>query len=115
VLYGDFWPGNVLYRADKLLAVIDWEDAGRGDPLADLANARLEITAQWGAPAAAEFTRRYRAPVPCLDCAALPCWDLCAALRPAGRLAGWGLDAAARERFRKRHRAFVDWALALPR
>jgi aminoglycoside phosphotransferase (APT) family kinase protein len=43
LLHGDFWPGNVLWKEDRLVAVIDWEDAALGDPLADFANSRLEI------------------------------------------------------------------------
>lgn len=40
LLHGDFWPGNILWRDGQLVAVIDWEDAAIGDPLADLANSR---------------------------------------------------------------------------
>jgi len=43
LLHGDFWPGNTLWKQGRLAAVIDWEDAALGDPLADLANARLEL------------------------------------------------------------------------
>src|SRR5690606_1157569 len=42
VLHGDFWPGNVLWRDGRIAAVLDWEDAAVGDPLSDLAAARLE-------------------------------------------------------------------------
>lgn len=42
LLHNDFWPGNLLWNAGSLVAVIDWEDAALGDPLADLANTRLE-------------------------------------------------------------------------
>src|SRR5262249_7766747 len=42
LLHGDFWPGNLLWRDGALVGVIDWEDAALGDPLADLANSRLE-------------------------------------------------------------------------
>ena len=42
LLHGDFWPGNLLWKDGRLVAVIDWEDAALGDPLADLANSRLE-------------------------------------------------------------------------
>ncbi|MEM6929386.1 MAG: phosphotransferase, partial [Myxococcota bacterium] len=43
VLHGDFWSGNVLWRDGQLVAVLDWEDAARGDPLSDLAGARIEL------------------------------------------------------------------------
>ncbi|GBF07748.1 hypothetical protein DAERI_170007 [Deinococcus aerius] len=108
-LHGDFWPGNVLWREGRLAAVIDWEDAALGDPLADLANARLETLFFYGRGAMDELTRRYRAGSG-LDFAALPFWDLWAALRPAGRLAGWGLDARTEETLRARHRWFVRQA-----
>lgn len=112
LLHGDFWPGNTLWRDGALAAVIDWEDAGYGDPLADLANGRLEIAMLLGAAAMREFTRRYRALMGTLDYAGLPAWDLCAALRPAGRMSSWGLDPAALRRMRRGHREFTGQALA---
>jgi aminoglycoside phosphotransferase (APT) family kinase protein len=116
LLHGDFWPGNTLWRYGKLAAVIDWEDAGYGDPLADLANGRLEIAMLLGTAAMREFTRHYRALMGSLDYTGLPAWDLCAALRPAGKMASWGLDAAALGRMRRAHREFTGQALAaLPR
>jgi methyl-accepting chemotaxis protein len=42
----------------------------------------------------------------------LPYWDLAAALRPAGKLAGWGLAPATEARMRARHRWFVAQAFA---
>ncbi len=48
LLHGDFWPGNLLWKEGGLVAVIDWEDAALGDPLADVANARLEILWAFG-------------------------------------------------------------------
>ncbi len=87
ILHGDYWPGNTLWRNGRLVAVIDWEDAAIGDPLADLGNARLEILMHCGEAAMDEFTRHYRALLPALDLAALPYWDLYAALRP-GRANG---------------------------
>jgi aminoglycoside phosphotransferase (APT) family kinase protein len=44
--------------------VIDWEDAAIGCPLADLANARLELLWAAGGEAMEEFTRRYTAMEP---------------------------------------------------
>ena len=80
LLHGDFWPGNTLWRAGELVAVIDWEDAELGDPLMDLAKARAEIAWIFGIDALHGFTDEYRALVQ-VDYAALPYWDLCATLR----------------------------------
>ena len=115
LLHGDFWPGNLLWRDGALVAVLDWEDAHVGDPLADLADARLEYLWAFGRDAMREFTDRYRAATT-VDFAHLPYWDLCAALRPCSKLSGWGLDAPIERRMRDRHAHFVAQALAtLPR
>jgi aminoglycoside phosphotransferase (APT) family kinase protein len=111
LLHGDYWPGNTLWRNGALVAVIDWEDAAFGDPLADLANGRLEIRMQFGPDAMNELTRRHRSLVPSVDCSSLPCWDLCAALRPAGRMSEWGLDGDTLRRLQDGHRSFVEQAL----
>jgi aminoglycoside phosphotransferase (APT) family kinase protein len=91
LLHGDFWAGNLLWLDGRLDAVIDWEDAGLGDPLADLAIARLDIATIFGPEALAVFTRRYRERSGrALD--ALPYHDLTAALRLL-RLSGGDFDA----------------------
>ncbi|WP_415831242.1 phosphotransferase family protein [Deinococcus frigens] len=110
VLHGDFWPGNLLWSGGQLSAVIDWEDAVHGDPLADLGNARLELLFFLGAGAMQAFTREYAA-LSGAHLAWLPYWDLRAALRPCGRLGNWGLEAGVERRMRQRHRAFVNAAL----
>ena len=115
LLHGDFWPGNILWKHGQLLAVVDWEDALLGDPLADLAYARLEILWAFGHEAMQDFTERYRDArdaMPPLDFRNLPFWDLWAALRPAGKLGTWGLDPAVESQMRERHKAFVNQALA---
>jgi aminoglycoside phosphotransferase (APT) family kinase protein len=115
LLHGDFWPGNTLWHRGRLAAVIDWEDAGFGDPLADLANARLEITMNLGQDLTREFTAHYRSLMPAVDYTNLPHWDLCAALRPAGQMSSWGLGQARLRKYQDGHRAFVRQALdALP-
>ncbi|MEZ4571779.1 MAG: phosphotransferase [Thermomicrobiales bacterium] len=93
LLHGDYWPGNILWRDGELVAVIDWEDAATGDPLADVGNCRLEILWALGEDAMAAFTDRYQSLMPSLDYVNLRFWDLYAALHPAGKLSGWGLDA----------------------
>ncbi|WP_294083053.1 phosphotransferase family protein [Sphaerobacter sp.] len=111
LLHGDYWPGNTLWRDGRLVAVVDWEDAALGDPLADLGNARLEILWAYGPDAMHAFTRRYRELMPHIDVSHLPYWDLVAALRPAGKLSEWGLDPQTEQTMRTRHRLFVDQAL----
>jgi len=90
LLHGDFWPGNWLWQDDRLAAVIDWEDACLGDPLSDLAIARLDICWIFSQRAMNCFTSAYLARAGC-NTAALPFWDLWAALRLA-RLVGRDLE-----------------------
>jgi aminoglycoside phosphotransferase (APT) family kinase protein len=85
-LHGDYWPGNILWRDDTLVAVIDWEDAKLGDPLIDFAVSRLDILTIFGIDALQSFTHYYQSLMD-IDYADLPYLDLCAALRLA-RLIG---------------------------
>ncbi|NDJ62942.1 MAG: phosphotransferase [Chloroflexi bacterium] len=111
LLHGDFWPGNVLWRGDQVQAVIDWEDAALGDPLADVANSRREMLWFFGRDAMQRFTEAYRAQMPHIDYTHLPYWDLCMGLRPVGQMSSWCLDAAKKARFEERYRWFVQAAI----
>jgi aminoglycoside phosphotransferase (APT) family kinase protein len=93
LLHGDYWAGNLLWNEGKLLAVIDWEDAALGEPLADLANARLELLWAYGVEAMQRFTEGYQANMQDVDFSDLPYWDLFAALRPMNQISTWGLEA----------------------
>jgi aminoglycoside phosphotransferase (APT) family kinase protein len=110
LLHGDYWPGNILWRDGQLVGIVDWEDAAIGDPLADIAISRLDLLWAFGMDAMQRFTREYDAVAP-IDLASLAYWDLCAALRPAGRLSDWASDEAAEARMRERHALFVAQAL----
>ncbi|MDQ6418865.1 phosphotransferase [Paenibacillus sp. LHD-117] len=112
ILHGDYWPGNTLWRDGAIAAVIDWEDAATGDPLSDVANARLEILWAYGEDASKAFTARYQELMSTLSYVNLPYWDLTAALRPASRLSEWGLDGETERRMWERHKRFVQQALA---
>ena len=111
LLHGDFWPGNTIWSDDKLVGVIDWEDAGVGDPLADLGNGRLETLMFFGLEASEMFTSYYKTLMPHLDYSNLPYWDLCAALRPAGEMADWGLDNETLHKLQTGHKQFVNRAI----
>lgn len=109
LLHGDYWPGNILWRDGQLAAVIDWEDAKLGDPLADLGITRLEIMWAFGNEAMDTFTGYYKS-MTTLDFTNLPNWDLCAALRPAFKIAEWAGDAATEAKMRQGHKLFVTQA-----
>jgi aminoglycoside phosphotransferase (APT) family kinase protein len=88
VVHGDYWPGNVLWRDGKLVGVIDWEvgvidweEAAFGDPMADLANVRLELVWHFATAVMDMLTHEYLALRPGVGIATLPVWDLRAALR----------------------------------
>jgi aminoglycoside phosphotransferase (APT) family kinase protein len=111
LLHGDFWPGNAIWRDGTLVAIVDWEDAAIGDPLADVANARLELLWARGADAMNTFTQRY-ATLTGVDLAHLPHWDLWADRRLTPRIPEWGLDEAVQKDMRAKREAFVAQARA---
>ena len=101
--------GDVLVMAGTIAAVIDWEDAGVGDPLADLGNGRLEILWAFGNDAMHRFTDHFLSLID-VDTANLPYWDLYAALGPIASMSNWGLDEGVLQDMRKAHRRFSSQA-----
>ena len=89
LLHGDYWPGNTLWRDGTLVGVLDWEDAALGDPVADLANARMELTMAFGAAAADGFTRQYAELRPEPRSHRTAALGPVRGLRHAGRMTGW--------------------------
>lgn len=120
LLHGDYWPGNVLWNGEKLRAVLDWEEAELGDPLADVALTRLDVWWAFGREASDEFTRCYRT-LTRMDWTHLAHWELCVALRPMSQLERWATayqaPAIARPdidvpHMTRVHREFVNRALS---
>lgn len=118
LLHGDFWPGNWLWQNGRFAAIIDWEDAERGDPLSDFAISRLDMRLIFGRGAQHAFTQAYLSANP-IDAALLPYWDLFAALRAAWGLHEWadGWPALGRpditpDSLHENHRAFVAETVA---
>ncbi|MEZ4450341.1 MAG: phosphotransferase [Nannocystaceae bacterium] len=100
LLHGDFWPGNLLWRDGAIVAALDWEDAAVGDPLSDLACARVEIECAAGEAVARAFADRYRLRSGA-DLSRLPVWDLYVSTAALASMDAWGLPAevlAARRR-----------------
>ena len=91
LLHGDFWTGNVLWRDGGLAAVIDWEDAMIGDPLADLAIARSNLVWTHGTGACRDFTAHYGNAMG-LDPRRLWLWDIHAAVIMAPHAGDYAAD-----------------------
>jgi aminoglycoside phosphotransferase (APT) family kinase protein len=117
LLHGDYFPGNIVWDDGAIAAVIDWESAAVGDPMADIATTRLDLWWVFGAEVAEAFTDRYLA-VSGRSAATLPVWELVVSLRPAGAISLWASDMAAHGRpdvtaasMRADQHAYVDGAL----
>jgi aminoglycoside phosphotransferase (APT) family kinase protein len=117
LLHGDFWPGNLLWRDGRLIAVVDWELGALGDPIEDLALARFDMALTLGIDAVEPFTRAYLA-CQSVDPTYLPVWDLCAALRASPDLRDWvsvypplGRPDITEDAARDVHRHFIKQAL----
>lgn len=91
LLHGDFWPGNLLWRHGQLAAVLDWEDAALGDPLADVAGAVVELACMTGDAVAASFLDAYVQQTG-ISLARLPAWELYVATAALRYMDGWGLQ-----------------------
>lgn len=119
LLHGDPWPGNILWHAGRIAALIDWEEAHIGDPLEDLAIARFDVLCMLGREGMDGLTAAYCAARPDVDPTDLPLWDLYASLRPVSGMALWaggwadlGRADVTEAVMRDYHRAFVAQALA---
>ncbi|WP_242020895.1 phosphotransferase family protein [Cytobacillus oceanisediminis] len=110
LLHGDYWPGNILWSDGKIVSIIDWEDAWIGDPLADLANGRLEILFQLGKDAMIYFTEQYKSVMTKVDYSNLPYWDLWAALR-LSKFTEWELDENILKTMKERINWFISQAI----
>lgn len=110
LLHGDFWPGNVLWRADELAALLDWEDAAVGDPLSDVACCRLELRYVRGASGSEAFTKAY-AESTSRDEGELPLWDAYVSAAALSSMSQWGLPAEREAHMRREAEAFLDEAV----
>jgi aminoglycoside phosphotransferase (APT) family kinase protein len=117
LLHADYFPGNIVWDGDVIAAVIDWESAALGDPMADIATTRLDLRWTYGAEIAERFTDRYLS-VTGRSPATLAVWELVVSLRPAGAVSLWATDMAAHGRpditsdsMRSEQHAYVDQAL----
>lgn len=97
--HADFWSGNVLYLEGKITAVVDWEEAGYGDPASDVAYCYMNLVLSGLEQDAQEFLSTYLSVTGC-PVANLTLWKLAAAVRPIYLPEGWIDQSPVRERFR---------------
>lgn len=100
LLHGDFWPENLLWRQGVIAAILDWEDAALGDPLADVAAARVELRYKFGKTGMQRFSRAY-ARHRVVHPERLALWEVYVAAASQRFMGEWGL-APAREAHMRR-------------
>lgn len=110
VIHGDYWPGNLLWNDGHLVAVIDWEDTKLGDPVADLACARIELLCEYGAQAVQSFTTAYVERAPHVSLQSLAIWEIYVSASALATMHHWVL-APGEEAHRRAHtQAFLSRA-----
>jgi len=103
----DYWVGNVLWEGDEISAVLDWEEAACGDPVIDVAYARMNMCLMGLPEAADEFLHAYKRESghPAEN---LGIWEMAAAARPMDDPQAWQMD---RELIAGRLQQFVEEAI----
>ncbi len=87
-LHGDYWPGNTLWQGQKLVAVVDFEEIGIGDPALDVSTAIVNYRFEPWRDAADNFLEVYRAETGRqLD--SLRFWNLKELQRPMPDIGNW--------------------------
>ncbi len=80
----------LLWHEGRLVAVLDWEDTAIGDPLADVACARVELECAAGDEMAKAFSRAYFERTGADD-TRLPAWGLYVSTSALQYMDSWGL------------------------
>ena len=109
LLHGDFGPGNLLWREQQLVAVLDWEDAILGDPMSDVAGCRLELLWKYGWSAMDQFTQAYTQALP-LDLQRLTIWELIAGCSSVRLMSKWSLEPHIESDMHRKSIAFAQSA-----
>lgn len=87
-VHGDIWCGNMRWDGDRCTALIDWKDAGAGDPGVDVGQLRMQMAVQYGLRAEEHVLAGWQRESGC-EPANVPYWDAVAALNTPAVMAGW--------------------------
>ncbi|HEY5269284.1 MAG TPA: phosphotransferase family protein [Anaerolineales bacterium] len=77
----DYWSGNILWHENRISAVLDWEEAAYGDPVIDVAYARMNMILMGLTQSADDFLQIYESEMGC-KVENIGFWELAAAVRP---------------------------------
>jgi aminoglycoside phosphotransferase (APT) family kinase protein len=87
VLHGDYWPGNLLWRRERLVGIVDWEQPRLGDPTKDVATCRGDLSILFGLRAADAFLQAYLNAGGSVDNLAF--WDVLISTWAVREINGW--------------------------
>lgn len=88
LVHADLWAGNMVWNGDADVTLIDWKDAGVGDPGVDLGHLRMQMATQYGLDTAAHVLDGWQR-VSGREASHLPYWDVVAAVHTPTELDDW--------------------------
>ena len=100
LLHGDFWFQNLIWQGDRIVAILDWEDAAFGDPVSDLACALLELRYVYDDALVDHFLDAYVHQYD-VDLSRLALWQVYVAAAAQHFMAQWGLDPSREAHIRR--------------
>jgi aminoglycoside phosphotransferase (APT) family kinase protein len=89
----DYWSGNILWHEGEISAILDWEEAACGDPIIDVAYARLNMALMGLPEAAEEFLHIYESESG-HRAINLGFWEMAATVRPMFAPLEWQVDGS---------------------
>ncbi|MFL2536141.1 MAG: phosphotransferase family protein [Candidatus Azotimanducaceae bacterium] len=107
LLHGDFWAGNLIWDQDRLVGILDWEDAAIGDPMCDLAAARLELLWRFDHKTVQRFTQHYAERLP-IHPWRLALWQVFVGSAALKFMGDWGLDETLVNHMRRLSATFIE-------
>jgi aminoglycoside phosphotransferase (APT) family kinase protein len=109
LLHGDYWPGNIMWKDNQLVAILDWEDAALGSATSDLACCRAELNVILTGQEVQYFTEQY-IKVSNQEIQHLALWDSYVGFAALASMHNWGLPAHVEHLRRERTLKFVTQA-----
>lgn len=88
LVHADLWAGNMIWDGDANVTLIDWKDAGVGQPGIDLGHLRMKMAIQYGTDAAAHVLDGWQQEME-LEAADVPYWDLVSAVHTPAEIVDW--------------------------